>query len=412
VALARAFLKDAPILVLDEPTSSVDHRTEATIIAAMERLMVGRTTIMIAHRLTTLGKCDRWLELLPGGKTRETIEPPFGTRRHSARRSAARHPAARAWAQIGEGLSNMRAVTQVKRRDVSFRKSTVYRLEGAGKYGGTVIAKKCRRERGQIERTIYEHVLPKLSLPYPRLLGMANDDDGSSCWLFLEDVGNEAYSPLDRKHRILAGRWLGALHASTTSLPSDVPLPDRGPAYYLEHLQTARDLIRANLDNPALDEGQRCQLQRIIMNCDFIESEWWRLEQFCQPIPRTLVHGDFVGKNVRLRSGAASFEILPFDWEHAGIGVPAVDLAQASDSSTIFLANPDLSEYWMTTEWTKLGYGTVLQLARYGTVFRCLAALHWESYRLAYEWVEWPVKNMALYEAELAEAVHASGWSK
>jgi len=413
VALARAFLKDAPILVLDEPTSSVDHQTEATIIAALERLMAGRTTIVIAHRLSTLGNCDRWLELLPGGKTRETIEPPSGTRRHAARHSAApdaRHPAARAWAQVGEGLSNLRAVTQVERPNPSLRKSIVYRLEGAGECGATVIAKKCRRQRGQIERTIYELVLPKLSLPYPRFLGMANDDDGS-CWLFLEDAGDEAYSPLDPKHRVVAGHWLGALHSSTTSLPSDVPLPDRGPAYYLGHLTAARDLIRANLDNPALGKDQRCQLQRIIMNCDFIESEWWRLEQFCQPIPTTLVHGDFIGKNVRMRSGATSFEILPFDWEHAGIGVPAVDLAQARYSSTTFLANPDLSEYWMTTEWTKLGYETVLQLATYGTIFRCLAALHWESHKLASEWVEWPVKNMTLYEAELAEAVYASGWS-
>ena len=415
VALARAFLKDAPILVLDEPTSSVDHQTEATIIAALERLMAGRTTIVIAHRLSTLGNCDRWLELLPGGKTRETIEPPSGTRRHAARHSAApdaRHPAARAWAQVGEGLSNLRAVTQVERPNPSLRKSIVYRLEGAGECGATVIAKKCRRQRGQIERTIYEVVLPKLSLPYPRFLGMTNDDDdGSSCWLFLEDAGNEAYSPLDPEHRAVAGHWLGALHASTTSLPSDVPLPDRGPAYYLEHLRAARDMIRANLGNPALDYGQRYQLQRIIVNCDFIESEWGRLEQFCRPVPTTLVHGDFVGKNVRLRSGTTSFEILPFDWEHAGIGVPAVDLAQARYPSTIFLANPDLSEYWITTEWTELGYEGVLQLARYGTIFRCLAALHWESHRLASEWVEWPVNNMALYEAELAAAVHASGWS-
>ena len=170
-------------------------------------------------------------------------------------------------------------------------------------------------------------------------------------------------------------------------------------------------MIRANLGNPALDYGQRYQLQRIIVNCDFIESEWGRLEQFCRPVPTTLVHGDFVGKNVRLRSGTTSFEILPFDWEHAGIGVPAVDLAQARYPSTIFLANPDLSEYWITTEWTELGYEGVLQLARYGTIFRCLAALHWESHRLASEWVEWPVNNMALYEAELAAAVHASGWS-
>jgi len=83
VALARAFLKDAPILVLDEPTSSVDHRTEAAIIASMERLMAGRTTIMIAHRLTTLDECDRWLELLPGGKTRVTSDPPSGAWRHA-----------------------------------------------------------------------------------------------------------------------------------------------------------------------------------------------------------------------------------------------------------------------------------------------------------------------------------------
>ena len=58
ISLARAFLKDAPILILDEPTSSVDVRTEALIIDAMERLMRGRTTFMIAHRLSTLESCE------------------------------------------------------------------------------------------------------------------------------------------------------------------------------------------------------------------------------------------------------------------------------------------------------------------------------------------------------------------
>jgi ATP-binding cassette subfamily B protein len=58
IALARAFLKDAPILILDEPTSSVDLKTEATIIEAMERLMAGRTTFIVAHRLDTLRHCD------------------------------------------------------------------------------------------------------------------------------------------------------------------------------------------------------------------------------------------------------------------------------------------------------------------------------------------------------------------
>ena len=66
IALARAFLKNAPILVLDEPTSSVDMATEAGILDALDRLMEGRTVFMIAHRLGTLEGCEVLLELEQG----------------------------------------------------------------------------------------------------------------------------------------------------------------------------------------------------------------------------------------------------------------------------------------------------------------------------------------------------------
>jgi ATP-binding cassette subfamily B protein len=66
VSLARAFLKNAPILVLDEPTSAVDLGSEALIMEALERLVQGRTTLMIAHRLSTLEACDLRLELAHG----------------------------------------------------------------------------------------------------------------------------------------------------------------------------------------------------------------------------------------------------------------------------------------------------------------------------------------------------------
>jgi ATP-binding cassette, subfamily B, bacterial len=66
IALARAFLKDAPILILDEPTSSIDVATEAMIMEAMERVMAGRTTVMIAHRLSTLEGCDARLVIEHG----------------------------------------------------------------------------------------------------------------------------------------------------------------------------------------------------------------------------------------------------------------------------------------------------------------------------------------------------------
>jgi ABC-type multidrug transport system fused ATPase/permease subunit len=66
IAIARAFLKDSPILILDEPTSSVDSRTEAVILDAIERLMHGRTTFIVAHRLSTLRGAD-WVLVLDDG---------------------------------------------------------------------------------------------------------------------------------------------------------------------------------------------------------------------------------------------------------------------------------------------------------------------------------------------------------
>src|SRR5205823_11932002 len=67
IALARAFLKDSPVLILDEPTSSVDAKTEAAIVDALERLKQGRTVIVISHRPTTLAGCSAFLTV-DGGR--------------------------------------------------------------------------------------------------------------------------------------------------------------------------------------------------------------------------------------------------------------------------------------------------------------------------------------------------------
>src|SRR5207249_11312865 len=57
-SIARAFLKDPPILILDEPTSTADLPTEMRILDAMERLAQGRTTLVITHRPSALKQCD------------------------------------------------------------------------------------------------------------------------------------------------------------------------------------------------------------------------------------------------------------------------------------------------------------------------------------------------------------------
>ena len=63
LSLARAFVRDAPLLLLDEPTANLDHETEADILAAVRRLMAGRTALFVAHRPALLALADRVVEL-------------------------------------------------------------------------------------------------------------------------------------------------------------------------------------------------------------------------------------------------------------------------------------------------------------------------------------------------------------
>jgi subfamily B ATP-binding cassette protein MsbA len=67
IAIARALLKNAPILILDEATSALDTESERYVQAALETLMQGRTTLVIAHRLSTIEKADR-IVVLDHGK--------------------------------------------------------------------------------------------------------------------------------------------------------------------------------------------------------------------------------------------------------------------------------------------------------------------------------------------------------
>ena len=66
VAIARAIIKDAPILVLDEATSALDSESERLIQDAMDELMIGRTSVVVAHRLSTIAKLDRIIVLEDG----------------------------------------------------------------------------------------------------------------------------------------------------------------------------------------------------------------------------------------------------------------------------------------------------------------------------------------------------------
>ncbi len=88
IAIARAILKDSPILILDEATSELDTESEMYVQKALANLMVGRTTFVIAHRLATIRRADKIL-VLEDGQIRE-MRYAYGT--HGARRNLCSPP--------------------------------------------------------------------------------------------------------------------------------------------------------------------------------------------------------------------------------------------------------------------------------------------------------------------------------
>src|SRR5437763_1536743 len=255
IALARAFLKDSPVVILDEPTSAVDAETEARILGAMRHLMRGRTVLVISHRPSTLERCAGLLVLDSGRVVSDTTpsvpsaQPPVAQSAAGERRSNLKtHPAVRAWCELYPHAEPV-SITPLRVRK---RKSNVYRLEGVGQAGSAVIAKRCRTAVAQVERTVYEDILAGLPVASLRYYGFVDEPDAAFGWLFMEEAGGADYSNLLPEHRARAGRWLGLPHAAAAGVGARGRLPDGGPARHLQRLRAVRETMRRHVDNPVL----------------------------------------------------------------------------------------------------------------------------------------------------------------
>jgi ATP-binding cassette, subfamily B, bacterial len=411
IALARAFLTDAPILILDEPTSSVDVETEASIMEALERLMAGRTTLLIAHRLGTLDRCDLVLRV-EGGRIVPTGRPPVArgpgptstslrqTARPASVHATSTHPAVRAWRRI-EPHAQPERVEVLKERSRGLRKSAVYRL--VGRDGWSVIAKCSRRDTATVENIVYRDLLPRLDLPSLRWYGEV-DDGGRYTWFFIADAIGDAYRT-DVEHRAIAGHWLGQLHAGALTLPASAELPDRGPTAFLRHLHDTRARLETAL-GWALPDGQARLIRGTAGTLEAVEAGWGAVTEACGSMSRTLVHGDLVPKNLQVIGPPGSSHAVVYDWEKAGYGPPAVDLARV-DGYPRFAASVDLETYRRAAadRGVEVAVDTLARASSAGTVLRCLASLDWATMGLAPGWVDAPMADLAFYRPWLERAM-------
>src|SRR5437867_10698561 len=318
------------------------------------------------------------------------------------------HPAVQAWRQLYPH-SQPERIAPLR---ISVRHPTVYRLEGAGPAGVSVIAKRSRTADARIERTVYEEILPSVKVPSLRYYGFLEEADGTFCWSFLEEARGARYSTLLGANREQAARWLGMLHTSAAESAAARRLPDAGPNRFREFGRAAREAIPRQFSNPVLTADDVEFLENVLTGVAEVEAPWSDIEALCAGAPATLVHGDFNGKNIRLGSAGGGTTCLVFDWEDAGWGVPAVDLAQQAVPASNLSASPDFPTYLSIVHerWPRMSGEDWLRLAYCGSVFRTLAALYWEAPGLATEWVSKDGANIRLYEAELANALSRIGW--
>jgi ATP-binding cassette, subfamily B, bacterial len=404
IALARAFLKDAPVLILDEPTSSVDVGTEAVIFEAMERLMQGRTTFMIAHRLSTLDACDVRLRV-EGGAVAQ-VAPIETIRRSAAARAVIgkrQRPvlgvdaAVTSWAHVrptGAPSTPTAAVTLKPFKGGS----VVHRLVGLGPGGSDVIAKCADRATVEFECSLYTDVLPSLPVETVACYGAARSRDEALAWIFLTDAGGMPYSPERPDDRRVAARWLAAMHTAAACRPAPTWLPARDAAHYHGLLERSCRSIVDGLGNPALSPEQRTSLRVVLRRAETLLDRWPDVLRLCAAMPQTLVHADFVAKNVRVNGRT----LTAFDWESAGWGPLGIDLQSI-----------DIDEYARAVEaaWPHFDRSDMATFARVGRLFRLTSCIEWETWALQTEWLRRVVRNLPVYESELGAAMADLGWT-
>jgi hypothetical protein len=333
--------------------------------------------------------------------------------------------AVRAWERLRPSLGCPGRVTptgivRLKRQRRPWHKTAVYRLEGVGPDGSAVIGKRCRLSSARVERTAYEKILPRIPLPRVEYYGCVEEELEDFCWLFLADAGSRKPTMADRA---LVGEWLARLQAAAAPLAGDVALPDRGPDHIRGLLPRTRAGVLKAREFAPLSRFDCELLQTMADTLDRLATMWDRVSAACEAWPRTLVHADFTRKNVRLCPGDGGVHVVALDWETAGCGPPAADLADVpwgrarnrfsgdgpppSESETPWYGPVCLDTYAATIAefWPAINRADVQRLSRVGSIFRVIDAASWASRQVEFGGIDKGMYRLEAYADDLQQAV-------
>lgn len=274
------------------------------------------------------------------------------------------HPAARAWQRLQMGSLPV-SVHAVKFPKWKTSKTVIYRLLGCAA-GHAIIAKYCEASSLDVEWRVYMQILGPLRIDLPHCYGYVVDPDGTSGWLFLEEVSGVQYSEEDSRHRSIASSWLGNMHSATGTLEPPAAFPPLTLDRYWDDLESALASLSRDSQYPVLTNADRLALTTAERGLERLARQRSAVSDLWSRAPHCLVHGDFFGKNVLVDERSAEPKLRVLDWERSRWGVPMEDLAGL-----------DIPVYGTHAAalWQDFGEARLRLLAEVSCAFRAVACL-------------------------------------
>ncbi len=352
LSLARAFLKDAPILILDEPTSALDAATEAELLVLQERVMEGRTAIVVAHRPRLLEGCDLRLRVESGAlvtrtqtASRARVNPSWSvvtaadeTRAgQNGDRTRPVQPPDAVVETARRLLTGLTAAPELVESEVLDRCVHRLRFEVRG-WSASLVVKRLSRHRARLNELVAQHWLPGSGLGWacPRVCGVVRGEQGDTkVWQIYEDVGGSGLDRVDADPDTvrLVVNLIAAVHLRFAWQPVLTECRKRGDdfgmSFFVSHVARCLHHLRNLEAVPNLSEQQAQLRSRLLDRIEDLYRERHERARLVDAVggPDTLLHGDLWTSNTLVTGKGARSRARLIDWDHAGAGPVSYDLS-------------------------------------------------------------------------------------